>query len=174
MRRVRNYAADLKLHKVDRDSCRKFSSVFTPGIFTLFCSHGVRNGFQILKQHESPWHPFELILTRFHSMPEYIVYDNNCKLHQYVLNREPVMFQNTTFLVNRFHWGGCTGCSSGYYMDIYQQEYLASLNSQINEQANPGLQKIKGHIAYMKAPNFKFHVNLFFACKNLRICKKFQ
>lgn len=177
VRRVRNYAADLKLHKEDRDSCRKFSSshpVLTPGIFTLFCSHGVCYGFQILKQHESPRHPFELILTRFHSMPEYIIYDNSCKLHQYVLNREPVMFQNTTFLVDRFHWRGHTGCSSGYNMDIYQQEYLASLNSQINEQANAGLQKIKGHIAYMKAPNFKFHIKLFLACKNLKICRKFQ
>ena len=107
VRRVRNYAADLKLHKEDLDSCRKFSSshlVLTLGIFTLFCSYGVCYGFQILKQYESPQHPFELLLTRFHSMPEYIIYDNSCKLHQYVLNREPVMFQNTIFLVDRFHW----------------------------------------------------------------------
>ena len=107
VRRARYYAADLKSHKEDRNSCRKlFSShpVLTPGIFTLFCSHGVCYGFQILKQHESPRHPFELLSTRFHSMPKYVIYDNSCKLHQYIINREPVMFQNTTFLVDRFHW----------------------------------------------------------------------
>jgi len=71
--------------------------VLTPGIFTLFCSHGVCYGFQILEQHESPRHPFKLLLTRFHSMPKYVVYDNSCKLHQYIINYEPVMFQNTCY-----------------------------------------------------------------------------
>ena len=46
-----------------------------------------------------------------------------------------------------------------------------AVNSQINEQANSGLQRIKGYIAYMKADNFKFHVKLFLACKNMAIQK---
>ena len=100
VRSPRYYAADQKSLKEDRDTCRKFSSthpVLTPGIFTIFCSHGVCYGFQILKEHESPKHPFELFLTRFKTMPEYIIYDNSCKLHQYTLNREPKIFQTQYF-----------------------------------------------------------------------------
>ena len=106
-------------------------------------------------------------------MPEYIIYDNSCKLHQYALNHEPMIFQNTVFLVDRFHWRGHIGCSSGYNLDVYSQEHLASINSQINEQANAGLQRIKGYIVYMKDANFKFHVKLFLGCKNMMIQQKF-
>jgi len=174
VRRVRHYAADSRSLKEDKDSCRKCISshpVLTPGIFTLFCSHGICYGFQILKQHKSPKHPFEIFFTRFKTMPEYIIYDNSCKLHQYILNREPTIFQNTVFMIDRFHWRGHVGCSSGYNMDIYLQETLMQTNSQINEQANSGLQQMKRYIAYMKADNFKFHVKLLLACKNMAIQK---
>ena len=43
---------------------------------------------------------------------------------------------------------------------------VASINSQVNEQANAGLQRIKGHIAYMKPDNFLFHVKLFLGLLN--------
>ena len=50
-------------------------------------------------------------LCRFVVPPTIITYDNGCKLHQYALNREPRHFRDTTFLVDRFHWRGHTGCS---------------------------------------------------------------
>ena len=80
--------------------------------------------------------------------PKMIIYDNGCKLHQYALNREPVHFKNTVFLVDRFHWRGHMGCSSGYSLDGYTSLNVASINSQVNKQTNAGLQRIKGHIAY--------------------------
>ena len=57
-------------------------------------------------------------------------------------------------LVDRFHWCGHVGCSSGYSLDKYTTLDIATINSQINEQANAGLQRIKGQIAYMKPENF--------------------
>ena len=164
------YEADHhKISSDDQDACRKYSSnhtTLTPGIFTLFCRHGICYGFQVMESHESPRHPFEIFLCRFPMPPQMIIYNNGCKLHQYVLNREPVHFKNTIFLVDRFHWQGHVGCSSGYSLDSYSSLDVASINSQVNEQANARLQRIKGHIAYMKPDNFMFHVKLFFALQN--------
>ena len=43
---------------------------------------------------------------------------------------------------------------------------LKSLNSQVNEQANAGINRIKGQLAYMLPDNFMFHCSLFLALKN--------
>ncbi len=59
----------------------------TPGIFTVFCPHGICYGFQAMKQHESPAVPFSIFKTRFPVAPRVIIYDNACHLHQYCLNR---------------------------------------------------------------------------------------
>ena len=97
--------------------------------------------------------------------PQVIIYDNGCKLHQYVLNREPVHFKNSIFLVDRFHWRGHVGCSSGYSLDSYTSLDIASIKSQVNEQANAGLQRIKGHITYMKPDILMFRVKLSWIAK---------
>ena len=75
-----------------------------PEIIALFCRHGICYDFQVMESHEPPWHTFEIFLFRFPVPTQMIIYDNGCKLHQYVLNHEPVHFKNTIFLVDRFHW----------------------------------------------------------------------
>ena len=57
-------------------------------------------------------------------------------------------FENTQFAVDRFHWRGHIGCSKGYSQDAYRQKRIKGINSQVNEQANSGLQKIRGQLAY--------------------------
>ena len=79
--------------------------------------------------------------------------------------REPVFFQNTSFYVDRFHWRGHVGCLSGYCLDQYNTLDTKSLNSQVNEQANAGMQRIKRQLAYMKHSNFVFHLKLFLSIK---------
>ena len=93
-----------------------------------------------------------------------VIYDNACNLHSYCLNREPAFFKTTWFLVDRFHWRNhkgkwvsvfnihfssiaiIIGCSVGYNMATYSQ--LASINSEVVEQANSLIQKIKGSVSY--------------------------
>ena len=41
------------------------------------------------------------------------------------------------------------------------------MNSQVNEQVNSGLQRIRGQLAYMNIENFKLHCSLFLALKNM-------
>ena len=120
-----------------------------------------------MKTHESPKHLFKIFLTCFESLPKMIIYDNSCKLHQYVLNREPSHFKDTLFFVDRFHWRGHIGCSSGYSLDKYSTYDISSINSQVNEHGNAGLQRIKGQIAYMKPSKFIFHVKLFLGIINM-------
>ena len=80
---------------------------------------------------------------------------------------------NTLFVVDRFHWKGHVGCTSGYSLDTYRLSVdLRSIDSQVNEQANAGLQIIRGQLAYMTLDNIMFTVSLFLCIKNKDKIKK--
>ena len=49
---------------------------------------------------------------------------------------------------------------------------LKEINSQVNEQANAGLQRIRGQLAYMTPQNFMFTISLFISVKNMDIQRK--
>ena len=51
--------------------------------------------------------------------------------------------------------------------DAYNDKRIKAINSQVNEQANSGLQRIRGQLAYMTVKNFKLHCSLFLAIKNM-------
>lgn len=166
------YAADVGRSKNDpkETNCRKESyghPTLSPGIFTIFCPHGICYGFEAMDSHESPRHPFNIFRTRFKVAPDIIVYDNACQLHTYCLNRDPVFFKFVKFLIDRFHWKGHCGCSKGYCMDSYSANpAVSSTNSQTNEQMNSLLGRMAPQLSYMSPENFMFHVKLFFACHN--------
>ena len=54
-----------------------------------------------------------------------------------------------------------------YSLDKYATPQISSINSQVNEQANSGLQRTKGQRAYMKLDNFMFHIQLFLSITNM-------
>ena len=115
----------------------------TTSIFTVYCPHGVHYGFKIMWQCESQRHPFIIFTSHFPVPLGTTVYDNGCKLHSYCLNREPALYKGTRFFIDRFHWRGNVGCSKGYCLDEHNTAEVRSLNSQVNEQANSQLQRIK-------------------------------
>ncbi|XP_050406170.1 uncharacterized protein LOC126827514 isoform X2 [Patella vulgata] len=137
-----------------------------PGVFTLFCPHGICYGFQVMPNNESPKIPFNILKTRFKKAPRFVIYDNACALHSYCLNREPEFFKETIFLVDRLHWDNHSGCSCGYRLNLYPE--LKNLNSQINEQANAGLKRIKDQVSYMTAQNFMNHSSFYLWNKNMK------
>ena len=49
---------------------------------------------------------------------------------------------------------------------------LKEINSQVNEQANAGLQRIRGQLAYMTPENFMITIGIFFYVKNSDIRRK--
>lgn len=163
------YEADKKSTS-DTTNCRKDSykhPKLTPGIFTIFCPHGICYGFQAMTSCESPKVPFNIFKTRFTKAPSVIIYDNACNLHKYCLNREPVYFKRTRFYVDSFHWKGHIACSEGYCIELHKSTINTVLiNSQINEQANAGLKRLQSQLTYMSAPNFMFHIALYLSLKN--------
>ena len=166
-----NYEADKPNEKLST-GCRKLTHThptLTPGFFTILCKHGVCIGFQFMESPESPRTAFELLVRRFEKMPKYVIYDNACKLHLMALKREPILFQNTKFLVDRLHYRqGHTGCSLGYCMDSYSADKdIKSINSQANEQANRKLRLLSTQAIYMPPENVILHVKVFLSIRNM-------
>ena len=134
-----------------------FDLIHTPGIFTVYCPHGVCCGFEVMRRCESPKVPFDIFTSRFHTLPCVIIYDNACKLDAYCLNRKPRLLSKNTFFIDHFHWRGHVGCSSGYCLDSYKSMDIRGINLQVNEQANSRLQRIKGQSACTKQNNLRYH-----------------
>lgn len=59
--------------------------------------------------------------------PRLIVYDNACNLHSYSLNRDPVFFKNSQFLVDRLHWRDHTGIKHSLFSLIGHPDGLNKL-----------------------------------------------
>ena len=57
---------------------------------------------------------FETLYTRFEEPPDYLVMDNGCNLHNYILSREPVHFKSMHMYIDRLHFKGHTGCCPAY------------------------------------------------------------
>ena len=136
-----------------------------PGIITIYCSHGVCCGFKVMWSHESPEHPFEIFLTCVEIPPA-----RNNRLRQLTAasSINSFLIDTNTFqehillFIDHFHWRGHVGCFNGHSLDKYASPLITNINSQVNEQANTGLQRINGQIAYMKPENFMFNVQFFF------------
>jgi len=117
-----------------------------------------------MRHFESPNVPFTIIQTRFKTAPEVVVYDNACHLMSYALNRDPFFWKETRFFVDRFHWGNHTSCSASFNLRLIHE--FARLNSQVTEQTNSSLGKLRTQLAYMTMENFTVHVKLFLYIKN--------
>jgi hypothetical protein len=102
---------------------------------------------------------FSFLLTRFSTAPRVVVYDFACALQDYCLNREPDFFKHTRFVVDRFHWRNHKSCARSYDMSLYED--LLGLNSQIAEQCNSALRRVKASITQMRQQSFMFNVRLY-------------
>ncbi|KAK9917089.1 hypothetical protein WJX75_000796 [Coccomyxa subellipsoidea] len=161
---------------VDGESCSKFHryhNQLTPGIFTFFCAHGLCVGFKFMVNKEGPATAFELFLTRLQAGPKMVVYDNACNLHRYALRRAPKFFADTAFRIDRLHIYNHHGCSSGYNLAKYPQDMqlvdgmpLRKLNTQVAEQCNSILDRVRTQVAYMLHDNGMDYLKYFLACSN--------
>ena len=88
-------------------------------------------------------------------------------LNDYASSNNTIFNNLQQLQCDRFHWRSHIGCSKGYSLDAYSQKRIKGINSQVNEQANSGLQKIRGQLAYMSVENFRIHCSLFLALKNM-------
>ena len=113
----------------------------TGGIFCWYCRHEICYGYYIMPNAEGRNEAFSFLYKYFAVAPKVVVYDFSCALQDYCLNRQPDHFIDTLFLVDKFHWFGQTACSRTY--NLTQYPAYAGLNSQIAEQFNSALARIK-------------------------------
>ncbi|KAI6659973.1 hypothetical protein LOD99_14314 [Oopsacas minuta] len=107
-------------------------------------------------------------MTIFREQPKVIIYDNACNLHKTCMKRDPKVFRNTTFLIDRFHSTNHK-CNPSYSLRSIQTDEMKKLNSQICEQLFSSLRRIATQIAYMRIDNVFFTTRYFLACLNLHI-----
>ena len=110
--------------------------------------------------------PFSVLRTYMRKAPKVVVYDFACSLEEYCLNRDPVWFRDTLFVIDRFHWknhkryacsrGGftmeCCSCPKSFHMSNYTGLY--GKNSSICEQFHAYLGRFKSAATGMKLCNF--------------------
>eukprot|EP00112_Aurelia_sp_Birch-Aquarium-sp1_P011847 Seg249.10 transcript_id=Seg249.10/GoldUCD/mRNA.D3Y31 product="hypothetical protein" protein_id=Seg249.10/GoldUCD/D3Y31 len=167
------FSMDTEATTPDEKPCRKTHRghpTLLPGIFTVYCPHGFNYGFKVMESNESPNVPFTVFRTRFLNAPNTIIYDNCCNLHNYCLNRDPIHFNKTKFLVDRFHWKYHVGCCQAYNISTYPE--YETLNSQVNEQQNSTLKNLRSQLSYMGQDSFMAHCKIFFWYRNRLAAKK--
>jgi hypothetical protein len=112
------------------------------GIILFWCAkHRLCIGFVLLESAESCEYVYSTLISRFKTMPKTIIYDNACNLSEYCLNRAPELFQDTKFLVDAFHFGGHTNCSSSFNSGMHRS--LHGFSSVLHEQKNALIAKSK-------------------------------
>ncbi|KAI6657250.1 hypothetical protein LOD99_11153 [Oopsacas minuta] len=123
---------------------------FSPGLIAISCQHRVL---------------YNLLLSIFKVQPKVIIYDNACNLHKTCMKRDPKVFMDTTFLIDRFHSTNHK-CSSSYSLRNIKTEEMKKINSQVCEQLFSSLRRIATQIAYMRLENVFYTTTYFLACLN--------
>ena len=145
------------------------------GIFTWFCKHMVCYAFFLIHGAEGRNQPFSFLTTHFQRAPRVVMYEFACALQEYCLNREPAFFRDTRFLVDKFHWYNHQACARSYNANLYDD--ASFLNTQIAEQCNSALIKIRASIGQMTQAHFMFTVRLFldvWNCRKIKLVELYQ
>ncbi len=165
------YAFERKNCHSDDSTARRHSFVSgshgsrrTGGIFCWYCRHEICYGYYIMPNAEGRNEAFSFLYKYFAVAPKVVVYDFSCALQDYCLNRQPDHLRDTLFLVDKFHWFGHTACSRTY--NLTQYPAYAGLNSQIAEQFNSALARIKCSVSQMTQRTFMFSVRYFLQTQN--------
>lgn len=157
------------------------SKRFTPGIFGVWCPHGINIGFEVLREYESAKIPFKIFYERFSAAPGTVIFDNACNASRYCLRREPLFFSKTRFWIDRLHQHNHTLCHSGYNMKwkpdgtelLGGRLTLGQLNTQVAEQCHAKMELIATQTSFMSQNTYLQYVKVFIALTNRDMLKKF-
>ena len=173
--RVRNLPNYKATAEDSSSTCRKaFQDVTKGGLTFLFLwfdpLHGHCYGCHIITQSEGRKDPFASALLYMDSAPSEVFYDFSCQLEEYCLNREPGFWRNTRFFHDIFH-GYSHKCAN-----VYNSKRIPALdlgiNSEICEQFNSYIQKIKYSARSMNQSHFMFFMQFFIHHWNVKKKKK--
>ena len=154
-----------KTDTVDKEyRCQKFyPEVAKEGTTYLFLwfdpIHGHCYGFHIVVNSEGRKDPFSSLYMYAEKPPSEVFYDFSCQLEEYCLNREPHFWRDCRFFHDIFH-GFCHKCPF-----VYNSKRIPALdqgiNSEICEQFNAYIKKIKFSARSMNQSHFVFYLQFF-------------
>lgn len=159
--------ADIRIthEKFDCTKIYKKCSGLGAGVLLFFCvQHSRCIGFIVLSSAESPKIISETLLTRFKIMPRIVLYDNSCNLQEFILNRNPLPFDDTQFLIDGFHYISHSNCANSYNSSDYPV-ICGTLNTSLVEQKNAQLRFMKRTSPYLKYNTFV--MKLIYAAMNI-------
>lgn len=160
-------------------TCNKFSNahkLLSPGVITLYCPHGICLGYKLMATAEGVGQVADIFFTRLTQGPKCIIYDNACNLHRHVTRWMPQFFANTRFRIDRIHSWNHTACGTAYFMHDDDGDELVvpgvtvrKLNTQVTEQTNAQLDRIRTQVAYSTHDNASNSIRHFLASRNSRL-----
>lgn len=134
--------------------------------------HGHCYGFHIITTSEGRKDPFASAYMYMETAPNEVFYDFSCQLEEYVLNREPKFWVMCRFYHDIFH--GFTHTCPFVYKSRRIPAIDVGVNSEICEQFNSYLQKIKYSARSMSQSHFIFYLQFFIHRWNEEKEKKFE
>jgi hypothetical protein len=138
---------------LDRDQEGGCNKEYYPGTLLFWCAiHKKCLGFYILPSHESVFHVYSILLTRWERLPKVVIYDNGCNLVDYIMNRSPQEFISTIVMSDGFHWVKHDNCGDMFNSSAYAA--LKDFNSVLHEQMNRFLDKLKPISIHMRLDSF--------------------
>ena len=105
-------------------------------------------------------------------MPNEVYYDFACQLKEYTMNREPALFKDTRFWSDVFHTVNHTACGDNF--KSRRIPCLGITNSEIAEQCNSFLRRLKSSGSHLSQPHFMFFVEFFLAVWNTSKTKSYD
>jgi CxC4 like cysteine cluster associated with KDZ transposases len=118
------------------------------GILPFWClEHKKCLGWVILESAESPKTISEILITRF-PQAQIVMYDNSCKLHDYMLNRFPNACTDMVFMIDKLHIKNHDNCAPTYSAFAYDS-LLCGISTVLAEQRNSTLARLKRTAPHM-------------------------
>ena len=145
------------------DCCKSFPEAARSGTTYLFLwfdpLHGHCYGFHIITMSEVRKDPFASAFLYMETPPNEVFYDFSCQLEEYALNREPMFWRGCRFYHDIFH--GFSHKCPCVYMSRRVPSLDVGINSEICEQFNSYIQKIKYTARSMNQSHFMFYLQFF-------------
>ncbi|ORY41974.1 hypothetical protein BCR33DRAFT_698914 [Rhizoclosmatium globosum] len=160
------------------DGCTKHFADYaisglTGGCQVLCCSHRFFYGFHFFDSFEGRNDMFSAIYTRFPTAPEVVVHDFACALGDYCLSREPQYFENTLFVVDKFHSGNHKACTQSSKIYAYVSDpAIEAVNSNAAEHLNSGLKRLRTSMSGMGESRSIIYMNTYVCVRNRLLLQK--
>ena len=140
---------------------------FSPGAFTICCAcrHPKVLGFVVLDKREGPPALLDAIITRFSSLPRFIVYDFGCGAVRSALGKLPWLLAVSTVVSDAFHIINHV-CSKFFAPASFTK--LKHVNTVAHEQRNRAIKALKRVLAASGQVEYKSILSYHMLVHNIR------